>query len=103
MALEGEMNSRPKLAAKFIKIPMTIHSVVKHDEASSLQIEHVQIKRASINIPKNILSLGPEEIEKYIKEVYPNARSFVIQYEKRGEESIPFYAQLFLDRRSRNF
>jgi len=101
MPLEGEELKKSRIATKFVKIPLTIHSVLKHEQSSSLQIEHVQIKRGSISIPKNIIKLSADEIGEYIKEVYPNARSFVIQYEQRGEESIPFHAQLFLDQRSK--
>jgi hypothetical protein len=95
MTLEEEAK-KPKITAKFVRIPMIIHTVIKRDTTFSLTIEHVQIYKTTINLPKTILSLKPEEIEDYIKEIYPNARSFVIQYEKRGEEQHPYCAQLFL-------
>ena len=85
-----------KGAAKFIRIPLIIHTVLRRETSLSLQVEHVQVKRTSINLPKDAIKLKREEIEDYIKQVYPNAHSFIIQYEERGEELVPFCAQLFL-------
>jgi len=73
--------------------------VLRRDDAYALQVEHLQVKRTTISLPRNIYTLKPEEISEYIKETYPEAKSFVIQYEKRGDETIPFCAQLFLTKR----
>lgn len=91
-----EEAGRAKAAAKFIRIPLIIHTVLKRENSLTLQVEHVQVRRTSISIPKDALKLRREEIEDYIKQVYPNAHSFVIQYESRGDEMVPFCAQLFL-------
>jgi hypothetical protein len=93
---EQEAEKKVKGAVKFIRVPLVIHTVLRRDETFALQIEHVEVKRKSINVPRNILTLKPQEIEEYIKEIYPTARSFVIQYEKKGNESIPFCTQLFI-------
>lgn len=99
MKLEGEKKIR--LETKFIRVPLIIHTVLKRDNSFTLQIEHLQVRRTSINLPKNILNLSSEEIGEYIKEVYPNAKSFVIQYEERDGEIIPFCAQLFVSGKTR--
>lgn len=100
MTLEEEESSRrPRVTAKFLRIPLIIHTVLKRDDAYTLQIEHLQVKRTTINLPRNIFGLKPEEIGDYIKEIYPNSKSFVIQYEKKGDESLPFCAQLFLTKK----
>ena len=93
---EGEATKKVKGAVKFIRVPLVIHTVLKRDNTYTLQIEHVEVKRKSINLPRNILTLKPQEIEDYIKEIYPTARSFVIQYEKKGNETVPFCTQLFI-------
>ncbi|OYT55539.1 hypothetical protein CW703_04550 [Candidatus Bathyarchaeota archaeon] len=90
---------KTRIETKFIRVPLIIHTILKRDNSFTLQIEHMQVRRTSINIPKNIINLGSEEIEEYIKEVYPNAKSFVIQYEERDGEIIPFCAQLFVSGR----
>ena len=99
MKLEGEKKIR--LETKFIRVPLIIHTILKRDNSFTLQIEHLQVRRTSINLPKNILNLSSEEIGEYIKEVYPNAKSFVIQYEERDGEIIPFCAQLFVSGKTR--
>ncbi|MHC1586593.1 MAG: hypothetical protein ACXQTV_03510 [Candidatus Hecatellaceae archaeon] len=91
-----EETGKIKGSAKFIRIPLIIHTVLKRETSLSLQVEHVQVKRTSISIPKDAVKLKREEIEDYIKQVYPNAHSFIIQYEARGDELVPFCAQLFL-------
>ena len=91
-----EETGRAKSTTKFIRIPLIIHTVLKRENSLSLQVEHVQVRRTSISIPKDALKLRREEIEDYIKQVYPNAHSFVIQYENRGDGMVPFCAQLFL-------
>ncbi|MEM3736613.1 MAG: hypothetical protein QXJ75_00760 [Candidatus Bathyarchaeia archaeon] len=97
--LEGETRRKLKSSSKFVKIPLIIHMVMKRESAFALQIEHLQVKRTTICIPRNSFSLEAEEIGDYIKEIYPTAKSFVIQYEKRGEETVPFCAQLFMTRK----
>lgn len=97
--LEEEEQRRPRISAKFIRIPLIIHSVMKREDAFALQVEHLQVRRTTLCIPKNCFSLKAEEIGDYIKEIYPTAKSFVIQYEKKGDDSIPFCAQLFLTRK----
>jgi len=94
--LEGAKRS----TAKFIRVPLIIHTVLKRENNFTLQIEHLQVRRTTINIPKNILNLGSDEIEDYIKEVYPNAKSFIVQYEEKDGEFIPFCVQLFLSGKS---
>ena len=92
---DGEIKSIRR-TTKFIRIPLIIHSTLKRESAYTLQIEHLHVKRTSISIPKNAIELGPEEIGEYIKETYPSARSFVIQYEAKSDENVPFCAQLFM-------
>lgn len=92
---------KSKSTVKFMRLPLIIHTVLRRDDFFPLQIEHLKVKRTNISIPKNILDLKPDEISDYIKEIYPHARSFVIQYEEKGEETVPFCAQLVLSRRSK--
>jgi len=89
-----------KSLTRFIRIPLIVHTILKRENGFSLQIEHVEVKRTTISVPKNILELSPREIGEYIKEVYPNARSLVIQYEEKEEGPVPFCAQLFLTGKS---
>lgn len=91
-----EEAGKTRVVTRFIRIPLIIHTVLKRENSLSLQVEHVQVRRTSISIPKDAFRLRREEIEDYIKQVYPNAHSFVIQYEKRGDGMVPFCAQLFL-------
>jgi len=97
--LEEEAQRKFKNPSEFIRIPLIIHTVIKREDAFALQVEHLQVKRTTICIPKDIFYLKAEDIGDYIKEIYPTAKSFVIQYEKKGGESTPFCAQLFLTRR----
>jgi uncharacterized radical SAM superfamily Fe-S cluster-containing enzyme len=99
--LKLEEAGKVKGSVKFIRIPLIIHTVLKRENSFSLQIEHVKVKRTSINIPRDAVSLKSEEIEDYIKQVYPNAQSFIIQYEERDGKLVPFCAQLFLVTRGR--
>jgi len=94
--LKLEEAGKTRVVTRFIRIPLIIHTVLKRENSLSLQVEHVQVRRTSISIPKDAFRLRREEIEDYIKQVYPNAHSFVIQYEKRGDSMVPFCAQLFL-------
>ncbi|MFQ5997857.1 MAG: hypothetical protein ACE5KO_00965 [Candidatus Bathyarchaeia archaeon] len=96
---EEEQLKSPRSTAKFMRIPLIIHTVLRRDDGYGLQIEHLQVKRTSISLPKNIITSKPEEIGDYIKEIYPEAKSFVIQYEKKGDDSSPFCAQLFLSKK----
>lgn len=101
MRLERKEESvKSKSAVQLMRIPLIIHTALRRDDSFTLQIEHLKVKRANISIPRNIFELKPNEISDYIKEIYPNARSFVIQYEEKGEEIVPFCAQLILSRRS---
>ena len=89
--------------SKFLRIPLIIHTTLKRDNTLMLQIEHLQVRRTAINIPKDILEINPEDIGGFIKEIYPNAKSFIIQYESKDGCNIPFCAQLFLSGRSRRY
>jgi hypothetical protein len=90
-----------KGTVNFIRVPLIIHTVLRRDDSFPLHIEHLKVKRTTINIPKNIIELNSEEIGDYIKETYPQARSFVIQYEEKGEETFPICAQLVVSRSTR--
>jgi hypothetical protein len=99
LRLEEEARRLKYNTAKFIRIPLIIHVVLKKDNSFNLQVEHLEVKRTSIHIPRDAINLKHQEIEDFIKQMYPEARAFVIQYEKKGEEVVPFCAQLFLSGR----
>ncbi|MGP3666995.1 MAG: hypothetical protein ACKD6N_03230 [Candidatus Bathyarchaeota archaeon] len=85
-----------KSLTKFVRIPLILHTTLKRENGFSLQIEHVEVKKTTIVVPKDILELSSREIGEYVKEVYPNAKSVVIQYEDKEEGPVPFCVQLFL-------
>ena len=88
--------AKSRLTTKFIRIPLIIHTTLKRDNSFTLHIEHLQVRRTTISIPKDILSLTADVVGEYIKEVYPTAKSLIIQYEERNGGSLPFCAQIFL-------
>ncbi|MFQ5762317.1 MAG: hypothetical protein ACE5PO_04700 [Candidatus Bathyarchaeia archaeon] len=90
---------RVRVTARFVKVPLIIHTVMRHDDSYGLQIEHLQEKRTTISLPRNIYTLRPEEVGEYIKETYPDAKSFVIQYENKADQPTPFLARLILTTR----
>lgn len=93
--------AKSKLSAKFIRIPLIVHTTLKRENSFTLQIEHLQVRRTTINIPRDVLNLNAEIVGEHLKEVYPNAKSFIVQYEERDGESIPFCAQIFLAGKTR--
>lgn len=99
--VDTELETSRSRLSKFIRIPLIVHTTLKRDNSFTLQIEHLRVRRTSINIPKDMLNLNSEVIGEYIREVYPNAKSFIVQYEERDGESIPFCAQIFLAGKTR--
>ena len=93
---------KSRLTSKFVRIPLIIHTTLKRDNSFNLHIEHLQVRRTTISIPRDILSLTADVVGEYIKEVYPTAKSFIIQYEERNRGSLPFCAQIFLSSRIRD-
>ncbi|MBS7643178.1 hypothetical protein KEJ26_01090 [Candidatus Bathyarchaeota archaeon] len=93
--------SQPFLSkAKFVRIPITLLTLLKQDTSGALSIQHVREEQKEILFPRQtfeeLAQHSTEDFAEFIKSQYPNTISLIIKYHERDGKLIPATLQVIL-------
>jgi hypothetical protein len=93
--------SQPFLSkAKFVRIPITLLTLLKQSTNGALSIQHVREEQKEILFPKQtfeeLAQLSIEDFAEFIQSRYPNTTSLIIRYREKDGNLVPSTLQVVL-------
>jgi len=93
--------SQPFLSkAKFVRIPITLLTILKQGANGALSIQHVREEQKEILFPRQtfeeLAQHSTEDFAEFIQSRYPNTISLIIRYHERDGKLVPSTLQVVL-------